>query len=96
MGHTVAAFTCAEIKAKVDKLKELIGEYEDASLALATGQIQEYSFDSGQTRQTVTKIDVYRLDQVIDSLYNRLNMLCARYPQCTGGASSSIIVRPAW
>lgn len=92
----MALYTCQEIKDKAAKLKALIDEYENASLELASGQIQQYSFDSGQTRQTVTQLDMWRLDQVIDSLYNRLAILQARHPQCLGAGGSSIIVRPAW
>jgi hypothetical protein len=92
----MGGFTCQEIKAKVDKLKETINEYEDAALALATGQIAQYSYNTGQTIQTVTKLDIQKLEDVINMLYNRLAILCNRYPECTGGAGGSIIARPAW
>lgn len=92
----MAGFTCAEIQQKVTDLKALISEYETASLQIATDQIQSYTFDSGQTKQTVTKFNLTELNNVIDSLYNRLSMLCARFPECTGGTGGAIIARPAW
>ena len=92
----MAGFTCAEIQQKVADLEALIGAYDDASLQLATDQIESYSFDSGETRQTVKKFDIEKLNNVIDALYNQLTMLCGRYPDCTGGSSGAVIARPAW
>ena len=65
--------------------------YQDASLALATGGIQSYTLDTGQSRQTVTKLDLEWINDAIDSLINRLVTLEARL---NGGAST--IASPAW
>ena len=92
----MAGFTCAEIQQKITDLKTLINTYEEASLQLATNQIQSYTYDTGQTKQTVTKLDIQKLEDVIQAIYNRLNMLCARYPECSGGSGSAVIVRPGW
>ena len=65
--------------------------YEDALTALATGGVQEYRLDTGQSVQHVTKMDVKDLQNTVDSLYNTLATLEAR---CTG--NGTITVRPAF
>lgn len=80
-------FLCQQISG----LESRITEYQNAALALATNKIQQFSFDTGQTRETVTKFDVRKLEEVIDALYNRYEILCQR---C--GAGRTIIARPCW
>lgn len=79
------------IQERIDATKAQIVAYEDAMLALASGQIQTYTLDTGQSRQTVTKLNLTELRNVIDSLYNRCAMLEARL---TGG--NTVTVGPAW
>lgn len=79
------------IQARINATQALIAAYEEAVLALTTTDIQNYSIDTGQTRQSVTKKDVSRLNEEIDGLYNRLVMLENRL---NGGGST--IVRPGW
>lgn len=67
-----------------------VAAYEDASLALASGQIQSYTLDTGQTRQTVTKLDLEWINTAIDSLLNR----CATIEARLNGAA--LQTRPAW
>jgi len=86
------AIDCSYLQQKITDLKALIDEYEAASLALATNKIQQFTFDTGQTTETVKSMDVDKLDAVIDSLYNRLAVMCARCP----GGGGVIIARPAW
>ena len=52
-----------------------IEELEDAVIALATGQIQSYTLDTNQSRQTVTKLELGTLQNAIDKLYTRCTML---------------------
>lgn len=80
-------FLCAQLT----QLEELITEYQNAALDLATNRIQSFSFDTGQTKETVSKTDVKRLQDVIDQLYNRYVVLCNR---CTG--HNVVIQRPCW
>ncbi len=80
-------FICDQIPV----LEAQITAYQDAALALAANKIQSFTFDSGQTRETVNKMEVDKLNAVIDSLYNRYVMLCSR---CSG--SNVIIARPCW
>jgi len=76
---------------RITKTKTLIVAYEDALLALATGGVQEYRLNTGQSDQKVTKMDVKDLQNTVDSLYNTLATLEAR---CTGNGTK--IGRPAW
>lgn len=78
------------LQQRIDATKALIAVYEDAATALVSGGVQSYTIDTGQTRQSVTQVDLAALNRNIDSLYNRLATLQARLK---GG---SVNVRPAW
>ena len=64
---------------------------EDAILALSSNTIQQYTLDTGQDRQVVTKADINRLQSTLDSLLNRYATLCARID-----GSGSATVQPDW
>jgi len=72
-------------------LQQQITDYQNAATALAINQIQSFTYDTGQTRETISKMEVDKLHAVIDVLYNRYIMLCSR---CNG--SNVIIARPCW
>jgi Mg2+ and Co2+ transporter CorA len=76
---------------RIAATKAQIIAYEDAAAALASGNIQSYTIDTGQTRQTVTRLDLADIQKTIDSLYNRLSTLQARL-----SGSGTVIVGPAW
>jgi hypothetical protein len=57
----------------------------------ASGGMITYTLDTGQSRQVVTKMDSKRAGSYLDSLYNRLAILCARK-----NGSNSFTARPAW
>lgn len=78
------------IQARIDATKAQIIAYEDAATALASG-VQSYTLDTGQSRQTVTKLDLAALQRTIDSLYNRCATLEARL-----NGSGTVTTRPAW
>lgn len=78
------------IQGRIDATKLQIVAYEDAALALAGG-VQSYTLDTGQSRQTVTKLDLSAIQNTIDSLYNRCATLEARL-----NGSGTVTVRPAW
>ncbi len=80
----------AFLKDRIAVTKTLIIAYEAAALALGNG-VQSYTLDTGQSRQTVTKLDLGMLNKTIESLYNRCATMEARL---TG--SGSVTVRPAW
>jgi len=81
----------AFVQARIDATKLAIVAYEDANLALATGGVQSYTLDTGQSKQSVTKLDIEWINRQIDTLYNRLCTLEARL---NGG--NVVIARPAW
>lgn len=78
------------IQARIDAVKLQIVAYEDAMLALGSG-VQSYELDTGQTKQRVTKLDLDKLNKILDSLYNRCTMLEERL---NGGGT--VQVRPGW
>lgn len=65
--------------------------YESAIDALVSGGVQQYLLDTGQTRQSVTKLDLATLQKNLDSLYNRCATLEARL-----NGSGTVTARPAW
>jgi len=79
------------IQKRIDATKLQIVAYEDAALALSVGNVQGYEFETGQTRQRVTKLDLPAIQRTIDSLYNRCTMLEARL-----NGSGVIIGKPSW
>ncbi len=80
----------AFIQERINKTKEQIAAYEDAAFALANG-VQNYSLDTGQSRETVGKLDLEKIQDTIDRLYNRCATLEARL-----NGTGSQIARPAW
>lgn len=81
----------AFLQARIDKTKELIVAYEDAALAISSGEISQYTLDTGQSRQVVTKTNLATLSNQIDALYNRLVTLRALQ---TGNGSTTMV--PGW
>lgn len=79
------------IQDRITATEAMIVAYEAAIEALAVGGIQTYTLDTGQTRQTVTRMDLMDLQKTIDTLYNRCISLDYRL---NGGNVS--ITRPAW
>lgn len=69
---TDAAF----IQARITAVEAQIVAYEAAVLALGSG-VQSYELDTGQTRQRVTKVDLLRLQNLLDGLMNRRQTLRA-------------------
>ena len=72
-------------------LEAQITAYQNAITALATGGIQSYTLNTGQTVQAVTRLDLDKLQATLDALLNRYTMLSAR---CNGGAVT--VATPAW
>ena len=76
---------------RLAKTEALITLYEDAVTALMADPTLQYTLDTGQTRTTVTKVDVVRLTNILDRLYLRYDIYYAR----VHGTAASI-VRPLW
>ena len=81
----------AFIQARITATKAQIVAYEDAVLALATGGVQAYILDTGQSRQSVTKFDLPAMQRTLDALYNRCATLEARL-----NGSGVVTARPSW
>ena len=81
----------AFIQERITATKALIVKYETAVDAIVTGGVESYTLDTGQSRQTVTKLDIDRLNKALDTLYNRCATLEARL---TGSGSTT--ARPGW
>ena len=82
-----SAITATWLQSRIDKTKTTIESIEDAILALSTGKLQSYTIDTGQTRQTVTKKDISRLNVELDKLYLRLDWLDTRL----NGSGTSLV-----
>ena len=79
------------IQERIDATKKQIVAFEDAISALASGAIQSYTLDTGQSRQTVTKVNLTELRKAVDSLYNRCATLEARR-----NGSGTVTQGPGW
>ena len=79
------------IQARIDATKLQIVAYEDASLALAEGNVQSYTLDTGQSVQKVTKLDLEWMAKAVESAYNRCATLEARL-----NGSGTVTTRPQW
>ena len=79
------------LQARKTALETSIPIYEAAIDALGNGNAQSYTLDTGQSRQTVTRLDLVGLQKVLDSMLNRYAVICARL---TG--SGTVIGRPQW
>jgi len=69
-------------QARLTRTDELITIYEDAIDALGVGGIVSYTLDTGQSKQTVTKMDIVKLNDMLASLYNRHATLMSRLNGC--------------
>lgn len=88
---------CGYLLDRIKTLKVIIDNYETAIEAVTAGGIQSYTLDTGQTRQTVTRANLKDIEEGLERQLNRLFMLQTRYDnQCGGGASNTLISRPAW
>jgi hypothetical protein len=76
---------------RITATKAQIIIYEDAIAALGTEGVQSYTLDTGQSRQTVTLLDLAGLNKTLESMYNRLCTMQARL-----NGSGVIIGGPSW
>lgn len=78
------------IQARITATQAQIIAYEAATEALASGGVQSYTLDTGQSVQKVTKLDLEWIGDALNGAYNRCATLEARL---NGG---SVTGRPAW
>ena len=79
------------LEARIVVVKAQIEAYEDAILQIASGAVEEYLLDTGQTRTRVKKQNLASLEKILDSLYNRL---CTMETRLNG--SGVLVTRPSW
>ena len=79
------------VQQRINAAKALLLLYDAALTAITTGGAQSYLIDTGQTKTTVTKLDLKTLNDSISSLENRIATLTARL---TGNGVTQ--VRPCW
>jgi hypothetical protein len=79
------------LQGRIDALEAIIIAYEEAILALSTSKVFQYTLNTGQGSQTVTKADLIRMRKDLAIMYNDLCMLKARL---NGGNTN--IARPVW
>lgn len=87
---------CTFLQEMIDQTKQQIRDYMLAQTNIATGVEQSFTLNTGQTVTTVTKFNIMTLQNAIDALFNRLEMLCLRCPQPGSGSNGALIMRPAW
>ncbi|MCP4209832.1 MAG: hypothetical protein GY767_22715 [Shimia sp.] len=58
-------------RARVDALQKIIVAYEEALLGIASGALESYSLDTGQTVQKVTKINIHTLQMALNTAINQ-------------------------
>ena len=79
------------LQKQLDASEAQLDALNAAQLALIAGTMTSYTFDTGQSKITVTKNNIDVLDKMIDSLLNRIATLCARL----NGSGGAIAV-PKW
>lgn len=77
------------IQARIDYYTTLITAYEESLTALSSQGLKSYTLNTGQTTETVTKQDVWRIQQLLESALASLDYWDMRL---NGGAT--IYVRP--
>jgi hypothetical protein len=79
------------LQARITATKAQIIAYETAIDAIVAGGVASYTLDTGQTNQTVTKLNLAATQRTLDSLYNR----CATMETRLNG-TGVVMGRPAW
>lgn len=66
------------LEERIARKKTLIRAFEDAIEALTVGGVQQYSLNTGQTQQMVTRANLATMRDTLQSLENDLSTLDAR------------------
>lgn len=89
-GYITVRMDADFIQARIDAIEERIAAYDTAITALISG-VDRYSLDTGQTKQSVTKKDILKLQEAQQFDIGQLDFW---YQQLNGGGS--IYLRPAY
>jgi len=79
------------LQTSITNTETQIRTYEAAIEALVVQGVVSYTLDTGQTTQTVTKLNLSGLQKSLDALYNRRATMLTR---CNGAGNTQS--RPAW
>jgi len=63
---------------QIDIMETRLGDVATAITSLLSGGVAEYSLNTGQSIQRVTKLDLKNLNTMYDSIYNQLTILQLR------------------
>lgn len=74
-------------QARIATLQALVAAYDAALLAFATTGVQQYTVDTGQTKQTVMRAEIASLQGVRNRLLSELDDMGAR---CGDGSVSYV------
>lgn len=85
------ATSAAFIQARITSIEAQIAGLETAIEAIQSGGVQSYTIDTGQTRRTVTKLEIRSAQISLNSLINQHAVLNAHLNGC--GTSQTL---PAW
>lgn len=76
---------------RLDQKKALLLLYDAAIDALVVQEMESYTLDTGQTRTTVTKLNVPKMQEMVENLENQIAVLQTRITGC-----GTTTVRPCW
>lgn len=79
------------IEDRIAARKLLVVQLEEAIFQLSFNNISQYTLNTGQTVQTVTKRDIVTLEKLLSSTLNGIAELEARL-----NGSGTVIAGPAW
>ena len=71
-----------DTEASLTAIRAAITAYEAAFLALAVNGAQSYALDTGQNKQTVTKLDLDMISRTLNTLRNQCAILNVRLNGC--------------
>lgn len=66
------------IQTQITRIEAMLTAYNDAIIAITTGQIQSYSLNTSQSVQTVTKHNIAAIQRQYSALLSQHESLCAR------------------
>ena len=79
---------------RIDKIKTIIINIEDALTAIISGRQESYDLDTGQSRQRVTRLDIEKLRKMYRDYLELLNELEGQ--SADSDRSSTIQIRGGW
>lgn len=79
------------LQTRLTNLETQLDDMDAAIIGISAGTLESYTLDTGQDRQTVTKLNLKALVAARDSVLNQYDVICTRLNR-----SGSPIVRPCF